>query len=340
MKTVNEVSKLVGTSVRTLHYYDEINLLKPTKVTEAGYRLYTNDDLIMLQQILLFRELGVPLEGIKKILGSSDYDKHRVLECQKQLLCIKRNRLNSLMNHIDKMSKDDKMIDFNFLNNGETEWELIWEEIYNRQGEVQHEVLKTVEEAAQYFKEHKAQKVLDLGCGMGRHSLYLSKQGFDVTSCDISRKGLEVTKKKANKAGFNIDTTCCDMRELPFKDNTFDAILCVWVSGHGNLQDMKKHACEMLRVVKPNGIIFVDYPSRDDERYGIGTEIEANTFLDNMPGEEKIPHHYCDEAEIIVTYKGHDTNIRPYTYSFYDKQNNEYYIQAYVCYIQKKYLGE
>jgi len=83
MKTVNEVSKLVGVSVRTLHYYDEINLLKPTKLTESGYRLYKNDDLIILQQILLFRELGVPLEGIKKILGSSDYDKHRVLECQK-----------------------------------------------------------------------------------------------------------------------------------------------------------------------------------------------------------------------------------------------------------------
>ena len=67
MKTVNEVSKLVGVSARTLHYYDEINLLKPTTATEAGYRLYTNDDLLILQQILLFKELGVPLEGIKKI---------------------------------------------------------------------------------------------------------------------------------------------------------------------------------------------------------------------------------------------------------------------------------
>jgi DNA-binding transcriptional MerR regulator len=338
MKTVNEVSKLVGVSVRTLHYYDEINLLKPTTVTEAGYRLYTKDDLLILQQILLFKELGVPLEGIKKILGSSDYDKRRVLECQKQLLFIRRNRLNSLINQINKISTDDKIIDFNFFDNGETEWELIWEEIYHKQGEVQREVLRTVIEATEYFKEHKAQKVLDLGCGMGRHSMYLAKQGFDVTACDISKKGLEITKKKAKKAGYDIDTVCCDMRELPFADDTFDAILCVWVSGHGNLQDMKKHADEMLRVVKPNGIIFVDYPSKDDERYGIGTEIDENTFIDNMPGEEKIPHHYSDEQEIIDTYRGHDAHIRPYTYSFYDKQNNEYYIQAYVCYIQKKYL--
>lgn len=58
-----------------------------------------------------------------------------------------------------------------------------------------------------------------------------------------------------------------------------------------------------------------------------------------MQGEEKIPHHYCDEAEIMDTYKGHDTNIRPYTYSFYDKQNNEYYIQAYVLYTKKVFWG-
>lgn len=58
VKTVNEVSKIVGVSVRTLHYYDEINLLKPTKITASGYRLYANDDLVILQQILLFKEIG------------------------------------------------------------------------------------------------------------------------------------------------------------------------------------------------------------------------------------------------------------------------------------------
>jgi len=184
MRTVNEVSKLAGVSIRTLHYYDEINLLKPTTVTEAGYRLYTNDDLIMLQQILLFKELGVSLEGIKKILRSADYDKHKVLECQQQLLSIKRNRLNSLINKLDNMISDNKLIDFNFFDNSETEWELIWDEIYHKQGEVQSEVLKTVTEAAEYFKNRGIKKVLDLGCGMGRHSIYLAKQGFCVTACD------------------------------------------------------------------------------------------------------------------------------------------------------------
>ena len=68
MRTVNEVSKLTGISVRTLHHYDEIGLLKPTEVTEAGYRLYDDTALERLQHILLFKELEFPLKDIKKIL--------------------------------------------------------------------------------------------------------------------------------------------------------------------------------------------------------------------------------------------------------------------------------
>ncbi len=69
MKTVKEISRLTGISVRTLHYYDEINLLKPTKTTEAGYRLYDDTALERLHSILLFRELQFPLKEIKAILG-------------------------------------------------------------------------------------------------------------------------------------------------------------------------------------------------------------------------------------------------------------------------------
>ena len=77
MKTVHEVSKLTGVSVRTLHHYDEIGLLKPTEVTEAGYRLYGDTALERLQHILLFRELQFPLKDIKDILDSPDFDRNR-----------------------------------------------------------------------------------------------------------------------------------------------------------------------------------------------------------------------------------------------------------------------
>ena len=71
---VSEVAKLTGVTVRTLHYYDEIGLLKPGEVTEAGYRVYNDADLEVLQQILFFRELDFPLEDIRKIMQNPAYD--------------------------------------------------------------------------------------------------------------------------------------------------------------------------------------------------------------------------------------------------------------------------
>lgn len=98
MKTVHEVSKLAKVSVRTLHYYDNIGLLSPTTVTEAGYRLYDDTALERLQYILLFRELGFPLKEIKKILNSSDFDRNRALEQQIELLTLKKEHLENLIN--------------------------------------------------------------------------------------------------------------------------------------------------------------------------------------------------------------------------------------------------
>lgn len=97
MRTVNEVSKLTGVSVRTLHHYDAIGLLKPTTVSEAGYRLYDDTALERLQQILLFRELEFPLKEIKSILDSPNFDRCKALEQQITLLTLKKEHLEKLI---------------------------------------------------------------------------------------------------------------------------------------------------------------------------------------------------------------------------------------------------
>lgn len=97
MRTVNEVSKLSGISVRTLHHYDEIGLLRPTEVTEAGYRLYDDTALERLQHILLFKELQFPLKDIKTILDSPDFDRNKALEQQIELLTMKKEHLENLI---------------------------------------------------------------------------------------------------------------------------------------------------------------------------------------------------------------------------------------------------
>ena len=95
MKTVQEIARLAHVSVRTLHHYDAIGLLKPTEITEAGYRLYDDGALERLYLILLFRELEFPLKDIQRILEAPDFDRNRVLEQQVELLKAKVNHLQT-----------------------------------------------------------------------------------------------------------------------------------------------------------------------------------------------------------------------------------------------------
>ena len=75
MRTVKQVSDLTGVSVRMLHYYDQIGLLKPSAITKAGYRLYDDEAIVILQQILFFKELDIPLKEIKEIMINPNFDK-------------------------------------------------------------------------------------------------------------------------------------------------------------------------------------------------------------------------------------------------------------------------
>lgn len=97
MLTVHEVSKLTGVSIRTLQYYDQIGLLPPAEYTQAGYRLYDDAALEILQQILLFRELEFSLKDIKRIIQSPDFDRKKALDQQIELLQLKKEHLDNLI---------------------------------------------------------------------------------------------------------------------------------------------------------------------------------------------------------------------------------------------------
>ncbi|WP_282938496.1 MerR family transcriptional regulator [Paenibacillus sp. RC67] len=99
---VKEVADLSGISVRTLHHYDEIGLLVPESVNEAGYRSYSDRELERLQQILFFREIGFPLKDIKDILDHPDFDRKHALKAHQELLIEKRQRLDSIIDTVNK----------------------------------------------------------------------------------------------------------------------------------------------------------------------------------------------------------------------------------------------
>lgn len=106
MFKVREVAMIIGVSVRTLHHYDQIGLLSVAKDDESGYRLYTEEDLGRLEQILFFRELGFELKKIQKIIDDPQYDKVQAFEMQHDLLLKKRNRLDEIIGSLEQTMKE------------------------------------------------------------------------------------------------------------------------------------------------------------------------------------------------------------------------------------------
>ena len=116
MRTVKEISNITGISVRTLHYYDEIGLLKPTDKSDAGYRLYDDKALEQLQQILFFREFDIPLKEIKAVMENSALDRNHILKMQREMLLTKIKRMERLVASIDDILKGDNKMDFAIFN--------------------------------------------------------------------------------------------------------------------------------------------------------------------------------------------------------------------------------
>lgn len=140
---IHEVAELTGVTVRTLHHYDAIGLLKPETVTPSGYRNYSEEDLERLQQILFFRELGFPLDEIRRIMTHPGYDKSEALSRHRELLLIKKQRLDELIALVDKtlaqQQRGEKTMEFKAFDatRFETAKAQYAEEVKNRWGDTQ-----------------------------------------------------------------------------------------------------------------------------------------------------------------------------------------------------------
>ena len=119
--TVHEVVNLTGITARTLHYYDEIGLLKPTEKSDAGYRLYDDKALETLQQILFFREFDISLKEIKAVLDNPALERNQILQVQRKMLVTKKERMERLIASIDDILKGENKMDFTIFTKTEVE---------------------------------------------------------------------------------------------------------------------------------------------------------------------------------------------------------------------------
>ncbi len=157
MRTVKEISELTGISVRTLHYYDEIGLLKPTEKSSAGYRYYDEKALEMLQQILFFREFDIPLKEIKAVMENPALDKNQILRMQRNMLTEKKQRMERLIASIDSILKGENKMDFAVFTR--TEMEAMFQAMYEHMPDDIRNVAIQEFGSAERWKKHYLEAV-------------------------------------------------------------------------------------------------------------------------------------------------------------------------------------
>ncbi len=189
--TVNQLAKLAGISVRTLHYYDEIGLLKPSFAKANGYRCYGEKQLVKLQQILFFRELEFPLEKIKQIMQSPRFDSVAALADQQKLLELKQKKIERLIKTITKtiqslkgggyMNNDDKYSAFN-----DPTYQKYKEEVEQRWGNT--EAYKQSIERVGKMSKVELDRVKAEAEEITQSTATLQIQGFSPTSPEVQKQ--------------------------------------------------------------------------------------------------------------------------------------------------------
>ena len=174
-----------------------------------------------------------------------------------------------------------------------------WNTLYKEKGIVQKEASKKILEAVKFFKEKEVNRVLDLGCGTGRHTTLLVKEGFEAFGCDNSKEALDVIKEILPNNDFKL----CDMSRLPYGDEFFDGIICYQVMQHGEIADIRKAIFEAYRVLKKGGYLFLVVISTKHPTFKTGEEIEPNTKINTDADDGHMPHHFFSESEMQDFFK-------------------------------------
>jgi SAM-dependent methyltransferase len=153
------------------------------------------------------------------------------------------------------------------------------------------------------MRERGARRVLDLGCGAGRHTVYLAREGFEVYGTDIAENGLAHTREWLARENLRAELKQSDISHVPHRADIFDAVISIYVIYHKTYAGMQHVVAEIHRVLKPSGLALISLQSSRGWRYGQGQEIEPNTFILTDGADAGVPHHYSDLAEITDLFK-------------------------------------
>ncbi len=188
---------------------------------------------------------------------------------------------------------------------------------------------------ANRWKESGYETVLDLGSGLGRHSICFAKHGLKVSAMDISDYGIKHLQTWAAKESLNIDTYIGDMLSLPYDDNSFHCVFAYHVISHSDTEGVKKIIKEIERVLKPQGEVLLSFCSKETTLYKefIFPKLDDNTLICQDEPEIGAPHFYTDLAGILDLMANFSIELVKHTeYCNLDLLNNQkemyYYVNA------------
>jgi SAM-dependent methyltransferase len=150
------------------------------------------------------------------------------------------------------------------------------------------------------WKEEGRRRALDLGCGVGRHALFLARQGFEVCAFDLGEDGLAELRRSAEAEGLRIDVRCGDMLELPYDDASFDCLIAFHAIYHTDLTGLRRVLAEIRRVLAPGGEAFLTLNSRESDAYQdpSAKRLDDYTLLKTEGPEVDVPHTYVTHEDL------------------------------------------
>jgi len=185
-----------------------------------------------------------------------------------------------------------------------------WNSIFKIKGKVFTKPHRDMKDIIDILKEKNSKRILDLGCGTGRHLIFFASQGFEVYGLDASHKGIEIAKKWLTENHLNCNLTIHRMEEkFPYEDSFFDAVISIQAMHHNIIKKIKFTIQEIHRVLKPNGLIFITVPISklsSKNNHPNFEKIEKGTYIPLSGPEKGLLHHFFTEREIYKVFKGFD----------------------------------
>ena len=182
-----------------------------------------------------------------------------------------------------------------------------WNSIFKEKGKVFTKPHRDMNGIADLLKERNGKRILDLGCGTGRHLIFFANNGFEVHGLDAAPDGIEIAKKWLAENNLNYILSIHRMEErFPYDDSFFDAVISIQAMHHNKIKKIKFTIREIKRVLKPNGLIFITVPiAKFSKNKPSGLQkIEKGTYLPLSGPEKGLPHHFFTEREIYKVFKG------------------------------------